>query len=289
MIINMHNYLSDIFSELSVTSSVCGLILIITTFGFLSRLYFMLKKKPPGPLTLLAPNAVVSLGIFGTFLGIYLGLMNFDTTDINRSIPDLLEGLKTAFITSLFGMFFSLFLKYIYGLSEQRDLKQDSIASEDPVVLLRQMTNEISLLSKTVENIGDTIVKCFKSDEEFSLVSQLKLIRTDMNDLKRDITNSLKEFGEKVAELGTEAMIKALRNVIEQFNAQLNDLVGEEFKQLKVAMIRLVDWQEKYREFVEEMQEELSKYLEHMRLSADILDHSAKSYRVNMQLDSTTY
>ena len=37
---------------------------------------------------------------------------------------------------------------------------------------------------------------------------------------KREIIKSLNEFGEKVAELGTEAMIEALRNVIEQLNAK---------------------------------------------------------------------
>jgi biopolymer transport protein ExbB/TolQ len=56
-------------------------------------------------------TAVTVLGIFGTFLGIYLGLMNFDPGDIRRSVPELLAGLKTAFITSVAGMGAALYLK----------------------------------------------------------------------------------------------------------------------------------------------------------------------------------
>ena len=56
------------------------------------------------------PSAVSTLGVLGTFLGITLGLLCFDTTDIPQSIPQLLDGLKTAFFTSLAGMIGSLIL-----------------------------------------------------------------------------------------------------------------------------------------------------------------------------------
>ena len=44
------------------------------------------------------------LGILGTFVGIYLGLKDFDTNNIEQSVPPLLAGLKTAFLTSIFGI-----------------------------------------------------------------------------------------------------------------------------------------------------------------------------------------
>jgi hypothetical protein len=75
-----------------ITFILCGLIVIISIRSIYSRRSFAIKDKPVSPLTNLAPGAVISLGIFGTFLGIYIGLLNFDTTDINNSIPDLLEG-----------------------------------------------------------------------------------------------------------------------------------------------------------------------------------------------------
>jgi len=274
-------------TTLVITKTICGTILIITFLGVLIRLIAHIRKRPSGPILSLAPGAVVSLGILGTFLGIYLGLRNFNTADINASIPELLEGLKTAFITSIFGMFFSFIIKYVYGYFDRQDIKKDPIAIGNQLELLRQIAKSVSSLSTTLDSIGETIVRCFKSDEEYSLVSQLKLLRTDMNDLKREIIQSLNDFGKKVAELGTEAMIKALREVIAQFNARLNDLVGAEFKQLKEAMVKLVEWQENHRKAVDEMQNNLSVYLQQVRLSTELIEKATRSIgKASENLDS---
>lgn len=56
------------------------------------------------------PSAISTFGVLGTFLGITLGLLCFDTQDLTTSIPQLLDGLKTAFFTSLAGMVGSLIL-----------------------------------------------------------------------------------------------------------------------------------------------------------------------------------
>lgn len=56
------------------------------------------------------PSAISTLGVLGTFLGITFGLLCFDTNDLTQSIPQLLDGLKTAFYTSLAGMIGSLVL-----------------------------------------------------------------------------------------------------------------------------------------------------------------------------------
>lgn len=48
--------------------------------------------------------------MLGTFFGITIGLISFDTSDLDKSIPLLLEGLKTAFFASLAGMIGSLLL-----------------------------------------------------------------------------------------------------------------------------------------------------------------------------------
>ena len=59
------------------------------------------------------PTFISTLGVIGTFLGITLGLLNFDTNDLDNSIPLLLESLKTAFFTSLAGMVGSIILNSV--------------------------------------------------------------------------------------------------------------------------------------------------------------------------------
>lgn len=56
------------------------------------------------------PSLISTLGVLGTFVGITLGFYYFDTNDLTNSIPLLLNGLKTAFFTSLAGMIGSLVL-----------------------------------------------------------------------------------------------------------------------------------------------------------------------------------
>lgn len=68
------------------------------------------------------PTLVSTLGVLGTFWGITKGLMAFDTTDLDKSIPGLLDGLKTAFFTSLAGMIGSMILSaFISRKQDERD------------------------------------------------------------------------------------------------------------------------------------------------------------------------
>lgn len=64
-----------------------------------------------------------ALGILGTFTGIIIGLLNFDTESIDTSIPVLLDGLKTAFITSIVGMFLPFYLmEWMFSFSPINEL-----------------------------------------------------------------------------------------------------------------------------------------------------------------------
>ena len=62
------------------------------------------------------PALLTTMGILGTFVGIYMGLHNFNIFDIDQSIPALLSGLKTAFTTSIVGMVAAIFLKLMQSI-----------------------------------------------------------------------------------------------------------------------------------------------------------------------------
>src|SRR5688572_8156557 len=57
------------------------------------------------------PSIFTTAGIFFTFVGIAEGLLNFDSLNIQASVPTLVSGLKTAFVASVVGVFVALTLK----------------------------------------------------------------------------------------------------------------------------------------------------------------------------------
>ncbi|MBQ7943912.1 MAG: MotA/TolQ/ExbB proton channel family protein [Lachnospiraceae bacterium] len=65
----------------------------------------------------LVSGTMTGLGILGTFIGLSFGLHNFNTgtaQEISDSIAPLMEGIKVAFHTSIYGMVFSLCFNYVY-------------------------------------------------------------------------------------------------------------------------------------------------------------------------------
>lgn len=61
----------------------------------------------------------------------------------------------------------------------------------------------------------------------------------------------------RLAENNSRALIEALEQVIRDFNAQLNEQFGENFKELNRAVGALLEWQERYKIHVETMEERI--------------------------------
>ena len=67
-------------------------------------------------------SQIVSVGVLGTFVGIFIGLQAFNPGDITNSVNDILVGLKTAFFTSIVGMSVSTILSIMQKFkSEPKD------------------------------------------------------------------------------------------------------------------------------------------------------------------------
>ena len=65
----------------------------------------------------MVPDIFTSLGILGTFLGLVWGLRDFQPTDysaMTSSVASLVEGIKVAFLTSIYGISFSII--YTFGM-----------------------------------------------------------------------------------------------------------------------------------------------------------------------------
>lgn len=209
-------------------------------------------KGARGQLVSSLPGIAVSLGILGTFSGIFVGLMGFDEANISESIPVLLGGMKTAFFTSLAGMGASILLKIYYAHCDDQSVE----GSDDPIVSLRR--------------IEDAIVSCFKSDEEYSLVSQVKLIRQELIDGRREMKKAFEDFANEFSKMASASLVEELQKVVNDFNAMLNELVSESFRELSIAMINLNEWQVQYKDSIEQNQAQLvysNEQLEQLRVT----------------------
>ncbi|MDM9653093.1 hypothetical protein QU755_16890 [Pseudomonas wenzhouensis] len=205
-----------------------------------------------------APAVLVSLGILGTFVGIVIGLLDFDAHDIKGSIEGLLDGLRTAFITSLVGMTLSIFLKALdawwFAPARGRAEQPDSITPEHIHGVLTQQV-------KLLEGLNQSLA----GNEEGSVAGQLKLMRTDVSDFRNGLDRTHREFqdklflhltlfGEMLAKSATETVIEALRQVIQDFNKHLVEQFGDNFKALNDSVGKMNEWQVLYKEHVEKLE-----------------------------------
>lgn len=182
--------------------------------------------------------------------------MKFDESDISNSIPQLIGGMKTAFATSLLGMFASISLKAYYSRQDDKNIG----GSENPIDCLR--------------NIEKAIVSCFKSEEEYSLVSQVKLIRQELIDSRRETKAAFQDFADHFSKMASESLVKELQQVVDKFNAMLNDLVSESFKDLSESTTRLNQWQHDYKGVIEKNQSQLADTITHVDKLISLLEDS---------------
>ena len=262
---------------------VTDFILILLLLFFFGAIYSARKGRFPG-FVHYTPNLLTSLGILGTFGGIIIGLLDFDVKDIDGSIGPLLEGLKTAFITSLSGMTLAILLKLI----ESSGVLLPAAKEDQPsYVGPEEIYGELQAQQKALERL----VQAIAGDEDSALVSQVRLLRSDSKDqstaameqlkaqreyqstiareseqqgvrqqeLAQELWKKLDQFAEMMSKSATEQVISALKEVITDFNRNLTEQFGENFKQLNSAVERLVQWQDNYKIQLQQMHDQYAQ------------------------------
>ena len=225
-------------------------------------------------------NAIASIvtviGVFGTFWGIAIGLYQFDTENIEASVPALLEGLKVAFYSSIVGILSSILLKLValYGQKKQASSKKPQGATIDD--LAKTLKDIYEIQQSEGEETRETlraIEKSLTGDGDSTVLTQLQKLRTTFSDKQDDLIDAFKDFATQMAENNTQALIKALEEVMRDFNAKINEQFGDNFKQLNEAVGRINDWQEQYRQQMDELAAEF-------RIAADSIEKSRQSLEI---------
>lgn len=114
-------------------------------------------------------------GILLTFYGIWIGLAGFDVSNIEKSIPLLLEGLKTSFGSSIVGLTCSMLINLFFVKQEKTD--EESLA------------DVVSSLKSLERSMGDFAAKTTLAQTE----TLTKAINNLMEDLEMSVNNETKE------------------------------------------------------------------------------------------------
>ncbi|WHI49743.1 MotA/TolQ/ExbB proton channel family protein [Microbulbifer sp. MLAF003] len=141
------------------------------------------------------PSLLTALGILGTFIGIILGIYGFDLADIDTSISELMQGLETAFMTSILGLFLSLVLRTIFQIFSK---DQPARATADDI--LQAINDQRQDLTKFQHSISEEVLQ--------SLTSVVEKFNQGLN---AQMGDNLQQFTQQL-----EAVSPALQALIDQ-------------------------------------------------------------------------
>lgn len=210
------------------------------------------------------PTFISTLGVLGTFYGITIGLLRFNPVDLNSSIPGLLDGLKTAFFTSLAGMVGSMVLSAIISRYEDEN-EEGSSDINWTVGLIRQIVQQMtsqneetirslheleSLLHdgissfqgpirnivNSVDSVDDKIRlqishvgSIDKQVQHFKTIldEEVDQVKESMNNTNELLERKFDVFTELLKKSNTEALVEVMKKVTVEFQKQMNALINK--------------------------------------------------------------
>lgn len=224
-----------------------------------------------------APGLLVSLGMFGTFVGVAMGLYAFDPRAIETSLNGLFAGLQLAFVTSIVGIAGAIVLRVAGALAADESSRDDGHA---PRVRRGDPSNDATLSQALLAAVHR------QTETSAAVVQALRAGQAAAAAQHAEQLAAFRELAARIAEQGSATLVAALEQVIRDFNTQLGDAVGENFRRLDASVGRLLEWQERYREHLETLETHLTAATNGVSTSADAIERlTAQSQRLAAHID----
>ena len=195
----------------------------------------------------LVSGTLTGLGILGTFIGLTLGLQQFNTgsaDQITRSISPLIQGIKVAFHTSIYGMVFSLIFSFIYknkideageAMEKFLDAYEHYVVPDTKNESQRQMLAFQKTLADGMTEIGTN----------FS-----RVVGDRVNEIMTPQMNRMNDTIEKFAYVASRAQVDGVNAIVEKFIAEMNRSLNGAFTDLQHTMEESAKWEKENREYM---------------------------------------
>lgn len=295
------NIIQELLAPMNLSFMILMLILFLVSL-------WKILKNPKESSTI--PNSIAALGIIGTFVGIFYGLLEFDTTKLDSSIPILLDGMKTAFFTSILGLVFSSILKSIQSNRIKKVIREEGrnlgeISLEKIATLMlnvkESITNSNKELVNSIREIRESTLKASEESQkaigilieeltgnkETSLVGQMKSLKDNMikaqmeaqNRLNLGLENMEQQLGKLVhtnEAISTE--IERGNNIlIDEFRAFAKNMAENNMKAFTEAI------QECIRDLNNQLQEQFGENFKHLNRAVEKLLEWQEHYKETIE------
>ena len=211
-------------------------------------------------------NLLPILGVIGTFLGICLGLANFDSTEIESSVPQLLQGLKTAFWTSFIGTSWAVFLNIRYSSKDKEENDE-----EEEVSLLKLQIEELQRLNSNFYNL---IEKNKKDKDSLYQINKEMLDAIKANNIMQEQLSQIEDLKAIKGELillnqKQDIRDEILNKVLDSLNS--SKLILEDINSFKEVLKSILEKQNNKDEQIKTILEKFEKLQENSNLQVEKL------------------
>ena len=206
----------------------------------------------------MAPDIFTSLGILGTFIGLVWGLKNFQPTDyevMTTSVSALVDGIKVAFLTSIYGV--ALSVVYTFGMksgySSMSQAMQDFLDRFHALVLPTAENESWNLLvssQKTQTEAMKQMAEQFSVQMADSFEKVITPTFQKMNDSLDVLTASV-----------TKGQQDAIREILDSFLSEMHGSFQLQFEDFNDALVELKKAQKDNTEYTSELYKTMSSQL----------------------------
>lgn len=175
------------------------------------------------------PGVMTGLGILGTFVGLSIGLQGFSTgstAQITGSIEPLMNGIKVAFHTSIYGMVFSLVFNYVY-----KKRLDDAEAA-----LNMFLRNFRKYVLPDMEKEGVNKLLDLQKEQTKAIMALTEALSVSLPEgLKTYLEPRLDHFDDTISSfsrVATRNQMDQLERVVDKFITEMNNTMGSSFDNL---------------------------------------------------------
>ena len=231
----------------------------------------------------MAPDLFTSIGILGTFVGLVWGLKDFQPSDyqaMTSSVSSLVDGIKVAFLTSIYGIAFSIvytsgmkseyssmtenlqlfldrFHTYVMPSAESESMNLLVASQKNQTAAMNQMAEQFSV--KMADSFEKVITPTFKkmNDSLDTLVDSVTRCQEDavkeildafLKEMNASFETQFADFGKALTQLKDAQTdnVNYTTNLYQAMSKQLNDAYVEHETTMKKMLEESVSIQKEY-------------------------------------------